>query len=142
MFFFSSFLPFSRKQVVQYFLWHTHARARAFKVFFAAYILHIYITCMGLYGHSAILVSRNGIFKKPEYILKEAKTVLIGSIRNEGKLVGKDHHQFLFSKLKKRTNAFQHQSLFAKPKKVRMCFKLKSLAFGRIIYFKANAVQD
>ena len=33
--------------------------------------------------------------------MKEAKTVLIGSIRNEGKLVRKDPHQSLFSKVKK-----------------------------------------
>ena len=64
--------------------------------------------------------------------MKEAKTVLIGSIRNEGKLVRKDPHQSLFSKVKKvYTNAF-HQSLFSNPKKkIQMCFKSKSLAFGR-----------
>ena len=56
--------------------------------------------------------------------MKEAKTVLIGSIRNEGKLVRKDPHQSLFSKVKK--------SLFSNPKKkIQMCFKSKSLAFGR-----------
>ena len=45
--------------------------------------------------------------------MKEAKTVLIGLIQNEGKHVRKDHHQFLFTKLKKSTNAFHHHSLFS-----------------------------
>ena len=65
--------------------------------------------------------------------MKEAKTVLIGSIRNEGKLVRKDPHQSLISKVKKKvySNVFHHQSLFSNPKKIQMCFKSKSLAFGR-----------
>ena len=77
-----------------------------------------------MYG--AIWAQRNISFKKWNfkkariYLMKEAKTVLIGSIQNEGELVRKDQHQSLFSKLKKSillTNAFHHQSLFSNQKK-------------------------
>ena len=65
-----------------------------------------------MYG--AIWAQRNISFKKWNfkkaqiYLMKEAKTVLIGLIQNEGKHVRKDHHQFLFTKLKKGTNASHH----------------------------------
>ena len=63
-FFFSSFLPFSRKhQYSTFYGTLTRAHSR-FKVFFLPLRFCTYITCMGLYGHSAILVSRNGILKK------------------------------------------------------------------------------
>ena len=48
--------------------------------------------------------------------MKEAKTVLIGSIRNEGELVRKDHHQSPFTKLKNK-EFVSNQSLFSNEKK-------------------------
>ena len=52
------FLPsLFQKALVQYILWHTHARARALKFFFAAQILHIH----NMYG--AIWAQRNISFK-------------------------------------------------------------------------------
>ena len=101
IFFFLPSFPFLESTSTVHFMAHSRARNRALKFFFLPLRFCTYITCMGLYGHSAILVSRNGILKKPKYIMKEAKTVLIGSIRNEGALVRKNHHQSLFTKLKK-----------------------------------------
>ena len=73
-----------------------------------------------MYG--AIWAQRNISFKKWNfkkaliYLTKEAKTVLIGSIRNEGELVRKDHHQSPFTKLKNK-EFVSNQSLFSNEKK-------------------------
>ena len=67
-FFFLPSFPFLESTSTVHFMAHSRPRSRFQVSFFLPLRFCTYITCMGLYGPSAILVSRNGIFKKPKYI--------------------------------------------------------------------------